>query len=249
MWNRKLLSRVVDIGWLLDNDRAGFIWDAPRKLRRDEVKNKNAKALSYCPAVIDYESRFFEISCPIDINLRFEIHKETQRPVLINTAGNQSTIRPKHLNQMLSIVDRNEWRNPDRPIIQIITPYLFIADDDVYMSQLPAFCHYRDSPMPGLMIGGAFPINIWPRPLMWAFEWYDIKKELVIKRGEPWFYVRFETSNPSRTVRLIEAEMTPALKDYITGASGVTNYISRTFSLFNVARQRRPKTLLVSKKR
>jgi hypothetical protein len=85
--------------------------------------------------------------------------------------------------------------------------------------------------------------------MMWAFEWYDTSKELVLRRGEPWFYVRFETEDPSRPVRLIEAEMTPALEEYAAGAFAVTNYVNRTFSLFNTARERRPEKLLVPKQR
>ena len=34
-----------------------------------------------------------------------------------------------------------------------------------------------------------------------------------------------------------------------TGNQGVTNFVNRTFSLFETAKSRRPKTLLVAKKR
>jgi hypothetical protein len=84
---------------------------------------------------------------------------------------------------------------------------------------------------------------------MWAFEWFDTSRELVLRRGEPWFYVRFETHDPSRPVRLIEADLTPELKQYVTGLASVTNFVNRTFSLFETAKSRRPKTLLVPKKR
>jgi len=43
-------------------------------------------------------------------------------------------------------------------------------------------------------------------------------------------------------------EMTDALRAYTNGMRGVTNYVSRTFSLFNTARARRPKSLLTPKK-
>jgi hypothetical protein len=50
-------------------------------------------------------------------------------------------------------------------------------------------------------------------------------------------------------VRLIEAEFTPALREYTTAIRGVTNYVSRTFSLFNSAQKRRPPRLLTPKRR
>ena len=84
---------------------------------------------------------------------------------------------------------------------------------------------------------------------MWAFEWYDMTTPLVIKRGEPWFYLNFETNDITRRVRLIEADMTPALSEYLSGLMGVTNYVSRTYSLFRTAEERRPKVLLAPKQR
>ena len=101
---------------------------------------------------------------------------------------------------------------PTGRFLQLTTPYVFLADEPVYMTQLPPICHYRNPPWPGVLIGGRLPINIWPRPMMWAFEWYEPKQDLILRRGEPWFYVRFETEDPSRPLRLIEAEMTPQLK-------------------------------------
>ena len=151
--------------------------------------------------------------------------------------------------ELVHLVAPKEWRDPNRPILQLLTPYLFLADEPVYMTQLPPICHYRNPPWPGVLIGGRLPIHIWPRPMMWAFEWYDPKQELILRRGEPWFYVRFETEDPSRPVRLIEAEMTPQLKEYVGGLNAVTNYVNRTFSLFSTARERRPKRLLVPKQR
>jgi hypothetical protein len=43
--------------------------------------------------------------------------------------------------------------------------------------------------------------------------------------------------------------MTPELREYRVGMSGVTNYVNRTYSLFKVAEQRRPAKLLQPKKR
>lgn len=242
-------SRTVQVGWLLKSQTSGFIYDAPQKIAHESTPARHAKAVDYCPAVIDHEARLHEIRCPIDVRLRFDYDPKTNQPRLANAAGEQSSIRPKHLSQLVTIVGRPEWRHPDRPILQIATPYVFLADEPVYMMQLPPFCHYRSPPLPGLLIGGRLPIHVWPRPMMWAFEWFDTKQELVLRRGEPWFYVRFETDDPSRRVRLIEAEYTDALKEYVEGLSGVTNYVGQTFSLFSTARERRPKTLLVPKQR
>jgi len=240
-------SRVVEVGWAVTKTEASVIWDEPTLFRRDLPKPESAKSVEVCPAAIEFDARHFVVPCPVDIQLRIGMD-DGKRPTLTNAAGLKSTIRSKHLNQMVALVNRAEWRHPDRPILQFITPYIFLADDPAYINQLPPFLHYPESALPGLQICGRFPIHIWPRHLMWAFEWHDIGKDLVVRRGQPWFYVRFETNDPTHRVRLVEAELTPEVQRYIDSISGVTSYTNRTFSLFDRARARRPKQLLVKRK-
>lgn len=240
--------RILDVGWLLDTESAQFIWSAPRRVTRERPERRHAKSLTQCPALVDHEARLFEILCPVDVQIGFK-YDENKRPVLINLAGDQSAIRSKHLNQMVAIVDRKEWAHPNRPVIQFITPYVFVADETCWLNQLPPFNHYRRDPLPGLFVGGRLPIDIWPRHLMWAFEWWETDKPLVLRRGEPWWYARFETTDPARPVRLVEAVMTPELREHMKGLSGVTNYVNQTFQLFQTARERRPSKLLVEKVR
>ena len=242
------VSRALEVGWLLDTEKASFIWDAPRRLSRTEPAPEHAKAVAYCPAVLDHESRLFEVPCPIDANLGFRFVMDG-RPSLINLAGERAAIRSNTLNEMRAIGGRREWRHPDRPIIQFITPYIFIADEPVYVSQLPPYTSYVMNNWPGVLVGGRFPAHIWPRQMMWALEWYDIKKPLTLKRGEPWFYVRFEAADPTRPTRLVEAEWTPELREFQQGVASVASFMNRTFSLFKIAEARRPKVLLKRKVR
>ena len=121
--------------------------------------------------------------------------------------------------------------------------------EPVYMSQVPAFMHYRAEAMPGTMFGGRFPINLWPRPLMWAFEWHEPEKDIKLSRGEPLFYALFETEPQDRPVQVVEAERTPELDEYLKLISSTVNYVNQTFSLFKSAEERRPATLVKPKKR
>jgi hypothetical protein len=240
--------RVTEVGWAITDSKAALIWDDPEPFRRDLPKAASAKSVQGCPAAIDFDARHFMIRCPVDLNLRIRL-EEGQAPILENADGARSTIRPKQIGQMVSIVNPAEWRHPKRPILQIITPYIFLADEVAYLNQVPPYLDYLPDPLPGVLISGRFPVHVWPRPLMWAFEWHDTSKNLVLRRGQPWFYVRFDTPDPSRPTRLVEADITAPVQRYIDELSGVTNYVNRTYALFERAKKRRPEQLLVPRVR
>ena len=236
-------SGPVRVGWVLSDVDSPVIYDPPRRVNSRSARKDHAKSAARCPAVLNLESRYFEIPCPFDLNIGFSRDKEG-KPTLRNLSGPTSAIRGSTLGRRITITNEGEWRYPDRPMIQLKLPYLFLADEPVYLTQLDAYMHYRKVPQPGTIFGGRFPINVWPRPLMWAFEWHDIEKPIVVRRGEPLFYCQFEFDNPERSVQMIEAEMTPELKTYLDHISGAVNYVSQTFSLFEAAERVRPDTLL-----
>jgi hypothetical protein len=158
-----------------------------------------------------------------------------------------SPVRGSKLGQVLTLVNEPEWRYPDRPTVQLSLPYCFIADEPVYLTQLGTFAHYRRDPLPGTIFGGRFPVSVWPRPLMWAFEWHEPEKDIILRRGEPLFYVQFEAEGPERPVQLVEAARTPELLDYMEKISGIVNYVNQTFGLFKAAEAVRPEKLLTPK--
>jgi hypothetical protein len=84
---------------------------------------------------------------------------------------------------------------------------------------------------------------------MWAFEWHDPSRDIVLSRGEPLFYCLFETTPPDRAVQMVEAQRTPELEEYLELVSGAVNYVNQTFSLFKAAEERRPRKLVVAKDR
>ena len=238
----------VTVGWFLNLDTGAVIYDPPERLRTEGSNREHAKSAGRCPAVINMESRYFVIKSPIDLHLGFT-RDEKGKPALINRLSTKSPVRANKLNQMISLTSESEWRFPNRPMIQMSLHYTFISDELVYLTQIAAFAHYRPEPLPGTIFGGRFPINVWPRPLMWAFEWHDTKKDLILKRGEPLFYCQFEADGPDRPVAMVEADKTPELMAYVEHISGAVNYVNQTFSLFQAAERARPESLLKKKQR
>ena len=236
-------SGSVQIGWLLTEAKSGVVYYPPERVRSVEVNRKHAKSASRCPAIINMESRYFMIRVPFDMHLRF-VRDKSDKPGLRNMLGDASPVRASVLNKKLHVTSEAEWRYKDRPTIQVSLPYLFVTDEPTYMTQLAAFMHYSNISLPGTIFGGRFPIHNWPRPLMWAFEWHDTSQDLILKRGEPWFYVQFETTPQDRTVSMVEAENTPELANYLEHITAAVNYVNQTFSLFKDAERVRPKVLL-----
>ncbi|MBV7397358.1 hypothetical protein [Mameliella sediminis] len=241
-------SGPVTVGWMLTQTTASVLFKPPTRLRSASMSGTHVKSVARCPAVLNYESRFFEIACPYDLRLGLR-RTDAGKIEIVNLMGDQTPVRQNKLAQIINTVAENEWRSPDRPIFQLKLPYLFLADEPVYLNQGPAFEYFRPDPLPGLMIGGRFPIHIWPRPLMWAFEWHNLEAPVTLRRGQPLFYAQFETLPQDRPVRLVEAEQTPELKTYLDEISGVVNYVNQTFSLFEAAEARRPQTLVSPVKR
>ena len=241
-------SGPVTVGWFLNERKAGVIYAPPERVRSVDLNKKHAKSASRCPAVINLESRYFVIRCPFDLNIGFT-RDDKGKPALRNLSGEASTIRASKLGEKLHLTSEVEWRHPNVPTIQLALPYVFIADEPVYASQVAPFMHYAREPLPGTIFGGRYPINVWPRPLMWAFEWHDTTRPIKVNRGDPLFYVGFETLPQERSVAMVEAEVTPALAEYMEMISGAVNYVNQTFSLFEAAEARRPETLITAVKR
>jgi hypothetical protein len=154
----------------------------------------------------------------------------------------QSEVEPDAADRLLTFLPRREWRHPDRPILQIQAPYVFVSDDEVELTQEPPHQHYLPG-RPGVTIAGSFPIRDWPRPLSFAFEWHDIAAPLLLKRGEPWFYLSFYAASGDR-VRLERIAKSKALQDYLAHISDVATFTARTFDLIERAREVRPARLL-----
>ncbi len=241
-------SGPVSVGWFLTSDKGAILYDPPERVVFRQTNKAHAKSASRCPAVIQMESRYFMVKSPFDIHLGFG-RDDKGKAHLINRAGAGSSIRGNKLGEVMTLVSEAEWRYPDRPTVQMALPYCFIADELVYITQLSAFAHYRKEQLPGTIFGGRFPLNIWPRPLMWAFEWHEPEKDLILKRGEPLFYCQFEAEGPDRPIQVVEAERTPELAKYLEQISGIVNYVNQTFGLFKAAEAIRPKRLMVPKAR
>ena len=171
-------SGPVQVGWFLNQSKGSIIYFPPERVRSADMNKNHAKSASRCPAVINLESRYFMIRCPFDLNLGFTRDKDG-KPGLRNLSGEKSPIRGNKLRDVIHLTPEQEWRYDGVPTIQLKLPYVFIADEPVYISQVAPFMDFQKTPFPGTIFGGRFPINVWPRPLMWAITGQGVDRLLA----------------------------------------------------------------------
>ena len=147
------------------------------------------------------------------------------------------------LQGLVTLHQPQEMHDIKKPMFQFNLNYLFIADEPCLMEILPPFMH-KDK-FPGEVIGGSYNIHSWVRSISWGFVFNDIKKPLVVKRGDPLCYVKFTTPDLKSKVTLKECLLTDDIireldrKRFLTEfkKGGIINLMTRALKL-------RPKKLI-----
>jgi|APCry1669189733_1035249.scaffolds.fasta_scaffold12316_1 hypothetical protein len=241
------LKSVTEVGWTMVDTRIPGNWGNPEPFARNLPKATTSKSVQVCPAAVDFDARYYVLKCPIDLHIHLvtdHINK-TYRVEFIQEQ--QISTANEFLKHCIKILPISEWKHPDRPVLQILTPYTFLSDDCVYINQSPPFMDYFFERLPGLIFSKRFPIHLWPAQLTWTFEWQDVSQPISIKQGTPWFYVHFESSDPSRRARLVDASLTESVKKYIYSLTDLPIPSHVTDADFQKAIKRKPPELLFLK--
>jgi hypothetical protein len=237
---RPSVSQPVRVGWFLDVDEATAMYADPIPIAHLQKKEQRSKkSPDFCPAVQNFNRNLFVLPAPYDLTLHC-IDKGDSFEFKLDTS---STVLPGVLRNVMFVTPPPEWRSPNRPIIQLRCPYVFVSDDDVTVEQSAPWLHHLQPAWPGVIIAGAFEIRSWVRTLSWAFEWYDLSRPLVIRAGEPWSYVRLITASKA-VVKLARIERTSKIADLQKQVTGITNYTSNAIELIDRVEARRPARLL-----
>jgi len=232
------------VGWLLAEDLASVVFFPPERLDWPTTRTGGA---TDCPAISDLARHYYVVRSPVTLSLRctrFTPGKEFFYDV--PEVEGEKVLAGRSLQRLLTVTPPAIWENPDHPTLQLNLPYVFVSDESVFVEQLPAFF---TSQLPVLLYGGRFPIDVWPRQLNFSFQWVDLQRDLLIRRGEPLFYVRFYPTERDRKVQLVEAERTRELEQFMASVRGVTGLVDKTFGLFQRAAELRPPVLVVPKQR
>lgn len=238
-------GRLVTVGWVLEETLASVIFFPPEPLVWPSARGGSRDGVAGCPAIKDLTQRLWVVRSPYTFRLRVTHFEAGQGFRYVSErVGNERPIADALLNRVLQVQPIATWESPHRPVLQLRLPYIFLSDRSVYIEQLPAFMSDIGVRLPGLVYGGRFPIDVWPRRVNFAFQWVDLDRCVEIRRGEPLFYVRFQPRLRDQRVRLIEAERTPELLTFLDAIRSVPAYANNTFSLFGRAAEIRPPRLV-----
>jgi hypothetical protein len=234
-------SEPLTVGWIIDSPFGDFIFESPSPVRKERKPALSGRAVQACPAVNELEKRLFLIKCPFDITLGAEKNGETYN---LFFDEERTRVDEDIIGRFVTFMPQKLWRDPQKPVLQLLLPYIFLCDEECYLSQFPPFLHRPSTVWPGSMISGRFPITNWPRIMNFAFEFDDLSNVLALRRGQPLCYLFFEGLDPSRVVKLIHAKHSNAVKEFRKGIDGAPKFTSNTFSLMKEAKIRRPRILV-----
>ena len=235
------------VGWLFAQDQSAVVYFPPKKL---EWPTQAAPGgVAECPAIHDLARHYYVVCSPFSIGLHCTrlVPGESFYYDVVPVEGHK-TLSLKTLQTVLQVTPPSIWESPQRPTLQLMLPYVFISDESVYVEQTPAFFSPAAANWPLLVYPGRFPIDVWPRQVNFSFQWTDPGRDILIERGQPLFYLRFLPAQRDRKVRLVEAERTRELENFMSAVRDVTSVVDRSFSLLTRAAELRPPKLLVEKK-
>lgn len=145
---------------------------------------KNASRV--CPALQDMVKNMFIIRSPYDIHLTY------QKPNFVLDPA-KSTLRDQSFIDFIQVTNPIDWTNKDTPLIQFHPQIIFVTDEkDLIAEYFPPWLEYRPD-MPGIWTAAKINIWSWIRNTAIVFEWKDLTKPIIFKRGDPLMYVRFNT--------------------------------------------------------
>lgn len=134
-----------------------------------------------CPAFIDYYKNVYVIKSPFSMQINF------------NAKDKYLSVQPQNQEFYDAfLLNRADVISEDDPFLfSLLIKYLFTADADCAIEELPVTFH--DSPLNSKLklIPGTYNIGKWFRPLEAAYEVMAKAESISIKRGDPLFYVRF----------------------------------------------------------
>jgi len=221
------------IGYFYQQEGLDLFAPPPERLEFPSSNN-----MKRCPALNDAIKNTFVIKSPYDVHLKFEKYDEYGQAIM----GLQPDTTLMDFESFIHVLPPEAFSDKKRPLMQLRLCIVFVTDEKgLTVEGFPPFLEYKpDSPIRVSVF--KFNIYNWIRPCDCGIEWMDTSKDIVIKRGEPLLYVRFNTD---KNVKLEKIERTPKLIELVNRNDNVKSLVKNmSYHVMLVAGRTRPKRLL-----
>ncbi len=128
-----------------------------------------------CPAFLNESRNTFVVKNPVDFSFSYGDGSVNQ------TAGIPNIIRVRKDSPEQSMTLAYDMK------------YIFFSEDDISITQMPAFMHKNTFNQLGALIPGSFNINKWFRPIDIAIQAWDEHGGATLNAGDPLYYIKFNT--------------------------------------------------------
>jgi len=222
------------IGWTYIKDEGSAIFFPPEALSSFNGSNGNKEGVSICPAVSYFEQRVFIVKSPYTFRIKASTTEDQWvfQPVYPHTE-----IEEHLLKSLLQFQPQKMWRNPKKPVLQLLLPYVFFSDIPVQINQIEATQVKNNKNWS--VIQGRYNIHDWQRPINWSIEWMDTEQDLVIKRGQALFQILFESSEFDSKIELVHKNRDQNIDRAIKSTQDINKLTHGTFSVIKESSKQR----------
>ena len=147
----------TQIGWCFVNTEGPAAFPSPEKLHLGKDPSPTKRGYLSCPAVRASSQGYFVIKSPFSLHIRFKRKDDVVSFVPVYPF---TTVNEMKLKELFRLEPRDLWRSIDVPLIQIPSPYFFIADEPIDVEQCPPIFADTTS-MNWRTLSGRFNIHGW----------------------------------------------------------------------------------------
>jgi hypothetical protein len=179
------------------------------------ISNSRSKDTEYlrCPALQDYYKNCFLLRSPVNVTINIATQPDGDKFASIDTYDQ------KFFDENIMIRYKKGYKYP---ILHLKFFYVFYANEPLMIELLSPSMHKTELQNNINVIYGTYDISKWIRPVEFAFEVIDDTKPIVIKRGDPMYYVRFPTINK---IKLTREEISNDLSRVVNSCAALQNYV------------------------
>mgnify|MGYP003347042052 FL=1 len=184
------MSKKIKVNYFFRNSRDGFAQSTqllglePISFIKYFSTKRESSAYLKCPAFLEYFKNTFVIFSPYTLDINID---RTRPWCSINS------IPQDVFNEFVEF--RTHQFGINDPVILTLPPKIvFYSNEEVTIESIPLFLDRSEYGKNLRVIPGSFRIDKWVRPVDFTCEILDDRKNILIKRDDPIFCVRF--TNP-----------------------------------------------------